>query len=134
MPRQCSIRTTESNGELLFVGDRFKKTTFISYDVTMIQRFIVNLDVSILLLLQDFLKNDDSLSCTLICKSMQNRCKELFYDIIRGRTKRQMVIDAGRFWNTFDIDFQLKDRNRWNFFSREQFLSHQTSSRNNKIK
>ena len=100
----------------------------ISFDVTMIQRFIANLDISILLLVQDFLNNDESLSCTLICKSMQYRCKELYYDIIRGRTERQTIIDSGRYWKIFDIDFQLKDRNRWNVFSREQFLSHQMSS------
>jgi hypothetical protein len=47
---------------------------------------------------------------------MQNRCKELYYDILKGRTEIQLIIDAGRFWKTFDIDFQLKDRNRWNFF------------------
>ena len=100
----------------------------------MIQRFITKLDISILLLIQDFLKNNDSLSCTLICKSMQNRCKELYYDILRGRTEIQLVIDAGRFWKIFDIDFQLKDRNRWNFFSKKQFLSYQMNSCNNKIK
>ena len=100
-----------------------KKLKLIHCDVTMIQRFIVNLDISILLLIQDYLDNNDSLSCTLICKSMQNRCKELYYDILKGHTERQMVIDSGRFWKIFDIDFQLKDRKRWNFFARQQFFS-----------
>ena len=86
--------------------------------------FIHKMDASIVLLIQDFLKNDESLICTLTCKTMQKRCKELQYDIKKGRTEKQLVIDAGRFWKEFDIDFQLKNRNKWNVLAKEQFLSH----------
>ena len=89
----------------------------------MILKFLQRIDVSIVLLLQDFLSYRDDSACSMICTCMQRRCHEMKHDLIIGRSERQMVIDASRFWKIIDIDFQLKNRNLWNNFAKEVFIA-----------
>ena len=89
----------------------------------MVLKFLQCMDVSIVLLVQDYLDNKDASSCSMICICMQKRCREMKEDILRGRSERQLVIDSGRFWKFFDLDFQLKNRDIWNSLAKEAFLS-----------
>ena len=89
----------------------------------MVIEFLERMDISIVLLLQDFLNNKDASACSMICTRMQKRCRELKNDLTTGRSERRMVMDAGRYWKFIDIDFQLKNRHSWNSFAREAFLA-----------
>lgn len=89
----------------------------------MILEFLERMDGSIVLLFQDFLNNRDASACSMICTGMQKRCRELKHELKTGRSERQMVIDAGRYWKVIDIDFQMKNRHSWNSFAKEAFLA-----------
>ena len=100
------------------------KTILYSYLFnTMSIRFIESMDISVVLLLRSFLNHTDEVSCSILCRSMQKRSNELYDDLLIGYTQRQLVIDKGRFWKSFDLDFQMKDRERWDMMVKAQLLS-----------
>ena len=91
--------------------------------------FIKHMNTPEVLLIQSFLSNEDGTSCSLICKSMQKRTEELRLDLLQGYTRRRIVTEAGRFWKSFDIDFQIKNRERWDMFAKQQLLSESKKSK-----
>ena len=93
--------------------------------------FIEHMDVSLTLLIRSFMNNTDEISCSMVCRSMQKRITELYHDLVIGYTQNQLLIDTGRFWKCFDLQFQLNNREVWNMLAKEQFFLQSKKMLNN---
>ena len=85
----------------------------------MIVPFLRNIDIGIVLLLQSYLLPSESETCVVLCKTLCVRFRELSYELTLGYPLEIIVRDAGKMYTNFDLDFQLKNRNRWDDLVKE---------------
>ena len=85
----------------------------------MIVPFLRNIDIGIVLLLQSYLLPSESETCVVVCKTLRVRFRELSYELTLGYPLEIIVRDAGKMYTNFDLDFQLKNRNRWDDLVKE---------------
>lgn len=84
-------------------------------------QFLNHMDVKFVLDLQNYLLPSECEICVMLCKTVQMRFRHLSYELTIGYCIKTTVMDAGRFWKSFDLDFQLKNRERWDDLARQYF-------------
>ena len=69
-------------------------------------QFLNHMDVKFLLDLQNHLLPFECEICVMLCKTVQMHFRHLTYELTIGYCFKATVMDAGRFWKGFDLDFQ----------------------------
>ena len=85
----------------------------------MIIPFLRNIDIGVVLLLQSYLLPSESETCVVLCRILNVRFRELRYELTIGYPIEIIVRDVGKMWTNFDLDFQLKNRKRWDDLAKE---------------
>ena len=57
----------------------------------------------------------------MLCKTIHTRFSELSYELTIGYPLIIVVKNAGMFWKDLDMEFQLKNRDRWDDLARKYF-------------
>ena len=84
-------------------------------------QFFQRMDEKFVLEIQSYLLPSESEMCVMLCKTVHLRFQHLTYELKIGYPLRIIVRDAGRFWKSFDLDFQMNNRERWDNLAREYF-------------
>ena len=111
LPHVCASKNTESH-TLPFETES---------DTNMSIQFLNHMDIKFVLDLQNYLLPSECEICVMLCKTVQMRFRHLSYELTIGYCIKTTVMDAGRFWKSFDLDFQLKNRERWDDLARQYF-------------
>ena len=83
--------------------------------------FLKRMDEKFLLEIQSYLLPSESETCVMLCKTVHMRLQDLTYELTIGYSFSVIVRDAVRFWKNIDMDFQLKNRKRWDDLARGYF-------------
>ena len=84
-------------------------------------QFFQNADENVLLEMQTYLLPSDSLACVLLCKTIQTCFNELSYELTIGYPVIIVFKNAAMFWKDVDLEFQLKNRDRWDDLERKYY-------------
>ena len=76
-------------------------------------QFFKDMDTTFVLEIQSYLLANDAENCVLVCKTVLMRFQHIHYELTLGYPIAVIVKDAGKFWKDFDLDFQLKNREKW---------------------
>ena len=75
----------------------------------------------VLLEIQSYMLPSDSVACVILCKTIHTRFSELSYKLTIGYPLIIIVKNAAMFWKDVDLDFQLKNRKRWDDLARKYY-------------
>ena len=84
-------------------------------------QFFKNMDEKVLLEIQSYMIPSDSVPCVLLCKTIHTRFSELSFELTIGYPVIIFVKNAGMFWKDLDMEFQLKNRDRWDDLARKYY-------------
>jgi hypothetical protein len=79
------------------------------------------MDEKLFLEIQSYMLPTDSVACVMLCKTIHIRLYEISYELRNGYPLIIIVKDAGMFWKDLDLEFQLKNRDRWDDFARKYY-------------
>ena len=79
------------------------------------------MDEKFVLEIQSYLLPSESVACAMLCRTISIRFSELYYELTIGYPLILVVKDAGMFWKDLDLDFQLRNRDRWDDLARKYF-------------
>ena len=88
---------------------------------TMNTLFFKKMDEKFLLEIQSYLLPSESEVCVMLCRGVCMRFNELTYELTLGYPLIIIVRNAARFWKDLDMDFQMKNRDRWDDLARKFF-------------
>jgi len=84
-----------------------------------------NMDEKLLLEIQSYMLPSDSVACVILCKTIHTRFSELSYELTIGYPVIIIVKNAAMFWKDVDLEFQLKNREKWDDLARKYFALEQ---------
>ena len=79
------------------------------------------MDEKFVLEIQSYLLPSESVACAMLCRTISIRFSELYYELTIGYPLILVVKDAAMFWKDLDLDFQLKNCERWDDLARKYF-------------
>jgi hypothetical protein len=79
------------------------------------------MDEKFLLEIQSYILPADSVACVMLCRTIHVRFSQLSYELTIGYPLIVVVKNAARYWKDLDLDFQLKNRDRWDDLARKFF-------------
>ena len=88
---------------------------------TMSIQFFENMDEKVLLEIQSYMLPSDSVACVILCKTIHTRFSELSFELTMGYPVIIVIKNAAKFWKDVDLDFQLKNRDRWDDLARKYY-------------
>ena len=90
--------------------------------------FLKRMDEKFLLEIQSYLLPSESETCVMLCKTVHMRFQDLTYELTVGFSLSVIIRDAGKFWKNIDLNFQLKNRDRWDDLARKYFALERKAS------
>ena len=84
-------------------------------------QFFKKMDEKVLLEIQTYLLPSHSVACVLLCKTIHTRLNELSFELTMGYPVIIIIKNAAKLWKDVDIDFQLKNRDRWDDLARKYY-------------
>ena len=84
-------------------------------------QFFRKMDEKVLLEMQTYLHPSDSVACVLLCKTIHTRFNELSFELRMGYPVIIIIKNSAKLWKDVDIDFQLKNRDRWDDLARKYY-------------
>ena len=84
-------------------------------------QFFKNMDEKVLLEIQSYMIPSDSVPCVLLCKTIHTRFNELSFELTMGYPVIIIIKNSAKLWKDVDLDFQLKNRDRWDDLARKYY-------------